>query len=60
MHPGTAALDVTGRPATRTARALLTDRESRGELDFVEHVSQHAEDYESAANLFGVKDSHPR
>jgi hypothetical protein len=53
MHPGATSLDVTGKPATRLRGRYWTDRDSRGELDFVEHVGKHAGDYETAMNLFG-------
>ena len=52
MHRGATALDITGRPATRLHGRYWTDRDSRGELDFRERVSKHADDYESASELF--------
>jgi hypothetical protein len=52
MHPGATSLDVTGRPATRLKGRYWTDRDSRGELDFVDRVAKHVDDYDSAESLF--------
>ncbi len=52
MHHGSASLDIVGQPATRLAGRYWTDRDSRGELEFVERRPQVAEDYQSAERLF--------
>lgn len=51
-HSGSTALDVVGRPVTRMTGHYWTDRDTRGELEFVERVRKSADDYESAEALF--------
>jgi hypothetical protein len=55
MHHGSTSLDITGIPATRLKGRYWTDRDSKGELEFVEHRQRAAEDYEEASRLFGSK-----
>jgi hypothetical protein len=59
MHFGSASLDVTGAPAMRMHGAYWTNRDTQGELDFVERVNRAAEDFEEAAQCFppGVRSS---
>jgi predicted pore-forming effector associated with SMODS systems len=52
MHHGSTTLDVTGRPPTRLRGRYWTDRDSKGQLDFVERRSALAEDFDQAAKLF--------
>jgi len=52
MHHGSTQLDITGQPATRLRGRYWTDRNSRGELDFVERTKHKADDFEQAASLF--------
>lgn len=52
MHHGSAALDVTGRPAIRLRGRYWTDRDSKGELDFGERDVRIADDYDQAAKFF--------
>lgn len=52
MHHGSTVLDITGSPATRLRGRYWTDRDSKGELDFQEHVSKLAEDFDTAMRLF--------
>ena len=52
IHHGSTSLDVIGRPATRLTGHYWTDRDSRGELDFVERTKHLADDYDSAQQLF--------
>lgn len=52
MHHGSTSLAISGRPAIRLYGRYWTDRESRGELDFKQHSSALADDYENAENLF--------
>lgn len=52
MHHGSTSLDVTGSPATRLRGRYWTDRDSRGELDFREHVGVLAGDFSEAERLF--------
>jgi SMODS-associating 2TM, beta-strand rich effector domain len=52
MHHGSTSLDVTGCPATRLKGRYWTDRDTKGELDFIERRSQRAEDFDEAAALF--------
>jgi SMODS-associating 2TM, beta-strand rich effector domain len=53
MHHGSASLDVTGSPATRLRGRYWTDRDSKGELDFTEHVGELAGDFSDAGKFFG-------
>lgn len=52
MHHGSTSLDITGIPAKRLKGRYWTDRESRGELEFVERRRYAAEDFEEAARQF--------
>jgi hypothetical protein len=52
IHHGAVMLDITGRPGRRLRGRYWTDRESGGELDFTEHVSALADDFDEAAALF--------
>lgn len=52
IHPGSASLDVTGRPASRLKGQYWTDRNSRGELDFKVRSSTLVDDYDQAVGLF--------
>ena len=52
MHPGSASLDVIGRPVTRLSGRYWTDRNSRGEFEFTERRLQYAEGFAEAGTLF--------
>ena len=52
-HSGSTSLDIVGRPATRLIGHYWTDRDTRGELDFVERSTRQAESFDSARSLFG-------
>lgn len=52
MHNGAAFLEVSGRPAARIRGRYWTDRDSRGELDFVARSSEIVEDFGEALRLF--------
>jgi hypothetical protein len=52
MHNGSAFLEVSGRPANRLHGRYWTDRDTRGEFDFVERNDSIADDFEDAASLF--------
>jgi hypothetical protein len=52
MHHGSTSLDITGIPATRLKGRYWTDRDSKGELEFVERRRYAAEDFEEAARQF--------
>src|SRR5437867_665037 len=52
MHNGSAFLQVSGRPATRIRGRYWTDRDSRGELEFGDRVTDVAEDFREALMLF--------
>jgi hypothetical protein len=52
MHHGSAVLDISGLPAKRLKGRYWTDRDSKGELDFLERRNRLADDYAGAANLF--------
>jgi len=51
-HNGSTALDITGRPASRLKGHYWTDRDTKGELVFEDHVQKRVDDYESAKTLF--------
>ena len=53
MHHGSTSLDITGVPVTRLKGRYWTDRDSRGELEFVERSNHTVEDYDEATRLFG-------
>jgi hypothetical protein len=52
MHNGAVFLTVSGRPPRRISGRYWTDRDTRGELDFVERQSHVAGDFREAAALF--------
>lgn len=52
MHNGSAFLQVSGRPATRIRGRYWTDRDSRGEVEFRERVTEVADDFREASMLF--------
>jgi hypothetical protein len=52
MHNGSSFFEVSGKPATRIRGRYWTDRDSRGELDFVERAATTAEDFREAVTLF--------
>lgn len=52
MHHGSAVFDVSGSPVRRLKGRYWTDRDSKGELDFAEHRSKLADDFEEAQSLF--------
>jgi hypothetical protein len=51
-HSGSTALDVIGNPVNRMSGHYWTDRDTRGDLEFVERVREFADDYGSAEVLF--------
>ena len=53
IHHGSTSLNITGLPPTRLKGRYWTDRDSKGELDFVERSNHTAEDYNEATRLFG-------
>ncbi len=53
MHHGSTALDVTGKPATRLRGRYWTDRDSKGELDFISRRARLVDDFDSAVAEFG-------
>jgi hypothetical protein len=52
IHHGSVVLDISGRPARRLQGRYWTDRDSKGELDFVEWNKELADDFVDAAALF--------
>jgi hypothetical protein len=54
MHYGSASLDVSGRPAARLRGRYWTNRDSRGQCDFLERIQRLADDYDEAERLFRV------
>lgn len=52
IHHGSTMLTITGTPATRLRGRYWTDRDTRGELDFVSRVPSVAEDFDEAVALF--------
>lgn len=52
MHHGSTSLDITGTPASRLRGHYWTDRDSRGELDFVDRVPFKADDFDQAQAQF--------
>ncbi|MGW6561794.1 Cap15 family cyclic dinucleotide receptor domain-containing protein [Streptomyces hydrogenans] len=54
IHHGSTVFDVSGNPTRRLKGHYWTDRDSKGELDFVERDKKHlADDFAEAAELFG-------
>lgn len=52
IHHGSAVFDVSGRPARRLTGRYWTDRDSKGELDFVKRCKKLADDFVEAAGYF--------
>ncbi len=52
MHNGSAFLEVSGRPATRLHGRYWTDRDTRGEFNFVQRSESIVDDFEDATRLF--------
>ncbi len=52
MHHGSAALDISGSPASRMRGRYWTDRDTKGELEFRDKHPRLADDYANAAGLF--------
>lgn len=52
MHHGSASLDVIGRPVIKLAGRYWTDRDSKGELEFVERQTKKVEGFEEAEALY--------
>jgi hypothetical protein len=52
MHHGSTVLDVSGLPATRLRGRYWTDRDTKGQLDFVERLADLADDFEQAVRVF--------
>ncbi|WP_159025318.1 Cap15 family cyclic dinucleotide receptor domain-containing protein [Streptomyces pluripotens] len=53
IHHGSTVFDVSGNPARRLKGHYWTDRDSKGELDFVERDKKNlADDFAEAAELF--------
>jgi hypothetical protein len=52
IHHGSTVLDVSGHPANRLRGRYWTDRDSKGELDFVERAKRIADDFTDASRLF--------
>ena len=55
MHHGSTVLDVSGRPARLLKGRYWTDRDSKGELEFVERNKKLADDFTEAASYFEEK-----
>jgi hypothetical protein len=53
MHHGSAVFDISGCPARRLKGRYWTDRDSKGELEFVERNKKLADDYADATGYFG-------
>lgn len=54
MHHGSSVLDITGLPATRLQGRYWTDRDSKGELYFLERSHKLADDFQDAVKLFQI------
>jgi hypothetical protein len=52
MHHGSTVLDIHGSPAARLHGRYWTDRDTKGELDFVQRKKKLADDFLSAASMF--------
>lgn len=52
MHHGSAVFDVSGCPARRLTGRYWTDRDSKGELDFVARSEKLSDDFSEAVWLF--------
>jgi hypothetical protein len=52
MHHGSTVLDVSGNPATRLYGRYWTDRDSKGQLDFIKHRKNLADDFNEASGYF--------
>ena len=53
IHHGAFLIQVVGTPATGFKGHYWTDRNTAGEMEFVDHRSQLVVDFESATRLFG-------
>lgn len=51
-HRGAASLNTSGLPAARLQGEYWTDRDTKGELDFVQRRAERADDFDEAARLF--------
>jgi hypothetical protein len=54
MHHGSAVVDISGRPASRLRGRYWTNRDSRGEMDFVGRRPAYADDFEQAHRFFAT------
>ena len=52
IHHGSAVFDISGCPAKRLKGRYWTDRDSKGELEFVERSDRLADDFTEAGGLF--------
>jgi hypothetical protein len=52
IHHGSAVFDVSGNPTRRLKGRYWTDRDSKGELEFVERSKKLADDFAEAASFF--------
>jgi hypothetical protein len=55
MHHGSTVLDISGCPARRLKGRYWTDRDSKGELEFVDRSKIFADDFAEAASYFEEK-----
>lgn len=55
MHHGSTVLDISGRPAKRLRGRYWTDRDSKGELDFIFRTNRLADDFAEAESFFGAQ-----
>jgi hypothetical protein len=54
MHNGSTHLQVSGLPASRLQGRYWTDRDSRGELEFIVHIPRACDDWRSAVSALGL------
>jgi predicted pore-forming effector associated with SMODS systems len=52
IHHGSAVFDISGCPAKRLRGRYWTDRDSKGELEFVERSQKVVDDFTDAGSLF--------
>lgn len=52
MHHGSVWLNLSGNPVRRITGRYWTDRDTKGELDFTERVTDIADDFDTATRLF--------
>lgn len=57
MHHGSTVLDISSRPTRRLKGRYWTDRDSKGELEFIERNQKLADDFAEATALFKDLDS---